>query len=137
MSAELTARLDAIQARATEATPGPWKPDTGVRGDCVVWGPNGRFLMNMQAEPHWIEYPGEKRSVSFDVDARDARFIAAAREDVPFLLDLARKQQAALDAVRELHVAEGNGNCITCWDFNADSDVRWPCPTARALEANP
>ena len=59
------------------------------------------------------------------------------REDVPFLLDRARKQQAALDAVRELHVAEGNGNCITCWDFNADSDVRWPCPTARALEANP
>lgn len=99
---DLTDRFDAIASRAEEATPGPWEADTGTRGDCVVWGPNGRFLMNMQAEPHWIEYPGEKRSVSFDVDARDARFIAAAREDVPFLLDLARKQQAALEAVREL-----------------------------------
>lgn len=84
-------RLAEIEARLNSATPGPWVADTGVRGDCVVWGPNGRFLMNMQSEPHWLQYPGETRLVSFDVDRRDAEFIAAAREDVSYLLAELRK----------------------------------------------
>ena len=107
---EITERLDAITARLEAATPGPWKADTGTSGDCVVWGPNGRFLMNMQAEPHWIEYPGETRMVSFDVDKRDAEFIADARTDVAYLLDLARKQAGALEAV---------AGVIDEWEMNA------------------
>jgi len=91
--------LDQIQKRADAATPGPWKADGETRGDCVVWGPNGRFLMNQQAEPHWIEYPGEKRSVSFDVDRRDGEFIAHARTDIPALLAMVREQRARLDAI--------------------------------------
>jgi len=47
--------------------------------------------MNMQSEPHWLQYPGETRLVSFDVDRRDAEFIAAAREDVSYLLAELRK----------------------------------------------
>jgi len=94
--------LDQIQKRADAATPGPWKADGETRGDCVVWGPNGRFLMNQQAEPHWIEYPGEKRSVSFDVDRRDGEFIAHAREDIPALLAMVREQRAALEQVKVL-----------------------------------
>lgn len=86
-------RIAEIEARLDAATPGPWTADAGTRGDCVVWGPNGRFLMNMQAEPHWIGYPGEKRMVSFDVDRRDAEFIAGAREDVAYLLAELRKRQ--------------------------------------------
>jgi hypothetical protein len=89
-------RLDEIQTRAEAATPGPWQPDTAVRGDCVVWGPDGRFLLNQQAEPHWLEYPGEKRSVAFDVDRRDCEFIANAREDVPWLIDQIRDREARL-----------------------------------------
>jgi hypothetical protein len=89
----MSERIFEIEARLNAATPGPWTADTGTRGDCVVWGPNGRFLMNMQAEPHWIEYPGEKRSVSFDVDKRDAEFIAAARDDVAYLLAELRKHE--------------------------------------------
>ena len=108
--------LDAIQRRADKATPGPWKADTGTRGDCVVWGPNGRFLMNMQAEPHWIEYEGEKRSVSFDVDARDAEFIANARTDIPALLALVHSQQATIDRV--LNLANSSGRCG--WKISAD-----------------
>lgn len=92
---DVTTLLAGIKALEEAATPSPWKADTAVRGDCVVWGPNGRFLMNAQAEPHWLEYPGETRSVSFDVDARDAEFIAAARTDVPRLV-------AALEAVEDL-----------------------------------
>ena len=81
--------LDAIKARAEAATPGPWNADVAQRGDCVVWGPNGRFVLNAQAEPHWVEFPEgwpTKRSVAFDADRRDVEFIAHAREDVPALV---------------------------------------------------
>lgn len=90
-------RLAEIQTRADAATPGPWTADTGVRGDCVVWGPNGQFLANHQAEPHWLpDANGRKRSVAFDVDRRDCEFIAHAREDVPFLLDKVRRLEHEL-----------------------------------------
>lgn len=95
-------RLDAIKDRLDAATPGPWVADTGTRGDCVVWGPNGRFLMNMQAEPHWLEYAGETRSVAFDVDKRDATFIANAPADVAYLLSVVEAQAAQITKVREL-----------------------------------
>lgn len=95
MTATIPALLEPIRATLAAATPGPWKADVGVRGDCVVWGPNGRFLMNAQAEPHWLEYPGEIRKVSFDVDRRDAAFIASAPVTVARLL-------AAVEAVEDL-----------------------------------
>lgn len=123
----IPALLEPIQERLDAATPGPWKADVSVRGDCVVWGPNGRFLMNAQAEPHWLEYPGETRMVSFDVDRRDAVFIAAAPTDTARLL-------AAVKAVTEVHKpakvqrtkynAEGtlisytvteDGPCVVCY----------------------
>ena len=80
-------RVDDIRERAEAATPGPWEPDTAVRGDCVVWGPNGQFLANHQSEPHWLpDAKGRNRQVAFDVDRRDCEFIAHAREDIPYLL---------------------------------------------------
>lgn len=80
------------------ATPAPWVADTGERGDCVVWGPNGRFLMNMQAEPHWVPDPsGKTRAVSFDVDYRDANFVAAARHYMPRMLDAMSEVEDFLD----------------------------------------
>jgi hypothetical protein len=77
------------------------------------------------------------------LDAIQARLDAAAPgaitilpSEVAWLRDTARKQQTAIDAVKALHVEEGNGNCVVCWDFNADADVKFPCPTIKALEAN-
>jgi hypothetical protein len=88
-------RLDEIQARADAATPGPWEADTVQRGDCVVWGPNGAFIANHQAEPHWLPAPnGAKRAAAFDVDKRDCEFIAHAREDVPWLIERVRELEA-------------------------------------------
>lgn len=107
---EVRNRLAEIKARSERATPGPWKADTGVRGDCVVWGPNGRFLLNAQAEPHWREYPGETRSVSFDVDARDVEFIAHNREDVPALVEAL---EGVLTAMDELDEARASGGIYT------------------------
>lgn len=85
--------LDQLREIAQNATPGPWSADVGVRGDCVVFGPNGRFLLNAQAEPHWLEYPGETRSVAFDVDRRDCTHIATF--DPPTVLDLIERVEAA------------------------------------------
>lgn len=82
------------------ATPSPWVADTSERGDCVVWGPNGRFLMNMQAEPHWVPDPsGKTRAVSFDVDYRDANFVAAARHYMPRMLDAMAEVEDFLDTL--------------------------------------
>lgn len=77
-----SAALDLIEARAQAATEGPWKHNgvNGVHtrvGSCVAL------------------------SYRHDDDNRraDATFIAHAREDVPWLVDLARRQDAALRAV--------------------------------------
>jgi hypothetical protein len=85
------------------------------------------------------------------LDAIDARLAAAAPgaititpTDVAFLLDLARKEQAALDAVKALHVAldvevfdnpTTNSSHIEWLCGECDTD-RYPCPTIKALERN-
>lgn len=73
MANEITdAELDAIEARADAATPGPWEPSKNEPGDVVVWGPR----------------------------EDDALFIACARYDVPALvraLRAARKRIAELE----------------------------------------
>jgi len=79
---DVTDRLDAIQKRADKATPGHWEASTGMADAAIVFMPDG-YSFKINGHP-------------------DARFIAAAREDVPFLLDLARKQQAALDRAHAL-----------------------------------
>ena len=68
-----------------------------------------------------------------------------SQRDVYVLLDLARKQQAALDAVKALHIESaewGGGTCKECSRIaeectSGDSlydEVQWPCPTINALE---
>ena len=79
---------EALRALERAATPAPWTADTIVRGDCVVWGPDGQFVANMQSEPHWMpNADGSRRQVMFDVDRRDAELIAAVRNQLFALLD--------------------------------------------------
>ncbi|MEU7771250.1 hypothetical protein AB0C44_07980 [Micromonospora taraxaci] len=75
--------LDAIEARATAATAGPWT--TGEDG--LVWPPQ-------MGDP-----------VSGSVWLPDAEFIAAARTDVPSLVAEVRRLRAELDDER-LRVGE-------------------------------
>jgi hypothetical protein len=74
-----------------------------------------------------------------------ANGIAQVDADRDFLLDLARKQQAAIDAVKALHVAVDvevfdnpttNGSHIEWLCGECDTN-RYPCPTIEALEAKP
>ncbi len=83
--------LDAIRARAEAATPGPWYvPLYGYSIDT-----DKKKLLCMMGE-----------CVDEQVDA-DMRFIAAAREDIPALLDEVERLQGMLDNLRS--VAENNG----------------------------
>ncbi|MDQ0735158.1 hypothetical protein [Arthrobacter agilis] len=51
--------------------------------------------------------------------------------------DAITAQSEQIKAVLAMHVAEGNGCCISCWDFNEDKDVKFPCPTSIALGVDP
>lgn len=78
-------RLDEIEARANAATDGPWE---NVR---TSYGPT----VEHDDEMVFVQSYG----VTWTPNADDAEFIAHARTDVPWLIDLARRQDAALRAV--------------------------------------
>ena len=90
-------RLDEIEARANAATKGPWtrwKHPLGTKTMDFVSAPS---LRNDDAIPF---------GVADDLLGRDAEFIAAARQDVPWLVDLARRQHKAL--VEALAILNGD-----------------------------
>lgn len=105
-------QLDEIIARADEATEGPWVVFEGDEANGVDSATRGQIT--------WDDHGGQVFKPA------DAEFIAHARTDVPKLV-------IALKSVRILHVAEGNGNCVVCWDFNNDVSVKYPCPTVAAI----
>jgi hypothetical protein len=82
--------LDAIEARANAATPGPWEASRqiGKKGHCYVaqvFGPDalgGLSLAQMDVLPN---------------ATTDAAFIAAARADVPALVAEVRRLRAIMD----------------------------------------
>lgn len=109
MSTQLKAKLAEIRARAEAATPGPWKPCYHWRVDhcpCgnhrgFIWAPDGERViaqMGCAAEPESGEaYP----NMGQDGMRADARFVAASRTDVPFLvsrLERAVEQHAFAEA---------------------------------------
>lgn len=120
-------RLDAIQAQLDAATPGPWDWNTHDRSG-ARW--------SLEGEGEGILTCG----AMLWPDETDAVFIAAAPENTRYLLDLARKQQAQLDAVRAVHeqipgYRIGDVACEAC--STSQGYVLYPCPTIRALEAKP
>jgi hypothetical protein len=81
--------IEAIEARANAATPGPWHITTDP-GDIVVWATN---------EPEDSNFVGNvgggrvQQCVIFDCDVANGEFIAHARTDVPALVAEVRKLQ--------------------------------------------
>jgi len=79
---EIQRRLEEIEARAAKATPGPWR-----------WIPH-------KGDPYWRhELQGASRHVG--VWPEDADFIAACREDNPWLCQVVRELLAQYAAMRE------------------------------------
>jgi hypothetical protein len=94
--------LDAIEARAEAATPGPWRnePDTGAGR---VWVQRGYFRDEADCEP-LFSLRGKE---AYEQRSADADFIARARTDIPALV-------AELRAAREVvEAAQANANT---WD---------------------
>lgn len=107
-------RLAQIRAREQAATEGSWF--VGREGDVVA--PGDQCVAEV-----WPLGAGP------DVNAR---FIAGARQDVPWLLGQLETAQAAMECVRQIHVTEignewGDLECGVCRH-------PWPCPTIAALE---
>lgn len=98
-------QLQAIEARAEAATPGPWRAAPSARsGDEVVVAEGYITVAYLSGRP---------------VGERDARFIAAARADVPALVAEVRRStrlaaaEAALRVARAEHAAtERNGRAV-------------------------
>ena len=92
--------LAEIEARANAATPGPWCASTGRTYDTTTG--------KVAHVEHYVSRGDDDVGIASDVcDSRtgeqsepNARFIAAARTDVPALVAEVRRLTAALDAAR-------------------------------------
>ena len=88
MTSPFESRLTQIQDRVDAATEGPWE-ERDEEGEWYFRPPStGSFLIN----------DGRSSEQKFS----DARFIAAARSDIPWLLDQLSRYHAAIQAVREI-----------------------------------
>ena len=114
-------RLAEIASRADAATGGPWTfwPDSW-RGNPVL----RVGCADLNADVAAVYIGGEP----------DAVFIAAARTDVPWLVDLARRQAAALRAVLKVHSPTWDDQDHVCVaDGSRLTDDVPDCPTVRAI----
>jgi hypothetical protein len=103
MILEPSTHIDAIEARANAATPGPW------------WAEEHRHTITGDAE--WVVWMREdKMSDNTILGEEDAEFIAHAREDVPKLIAEVRRLQAKIGGMIRLmscvcEVAEPPDGC--------------------------
>jgi len=82
-------RLSEIRARCEVATPGPWQWSKSKWGVVMIFNAIGRALLG-----------GEE-------GAKNASFIAHAREDIPYLLEQHAQLTAAIERLHDL-IAERN-----------------------------
>lgn len=82
-------RLEAIRKRAEAATPGPWKATDHADESGSAW----ICLSGERFTPLAQGYDGEF------LNRPDADFIAAAREDIPWLLGEVEQMRTALEII--------------------------------------
>lgn len=91
-------RIAAIQERLSAATPGPWAVEGDKGFGHKVYQPGGWATLYVCGELHQ----------GHDDGLNDATFIAAAPSDVAYLLDLARRQAAQIDAITKTAASATN-----------------------------
>lgn len=107
--------LAAIRERVLDATSLPWL-------EVATLHPDGRMAYGVtgEAEDDVCEMPYTPQG------SEDARFVAAARTDVPRLVK-------ALDGVLRLHTrGPDSSRGVVCFECAPEP---YPCPTVRAIEA--
>lgn len=129
---DLNDTLTQIKARAEEATEGPWEVYDANEG---MFPPRPLWSVDNEANRSHEDYGDEDYWPAIDLHLEtgakeDAEFIAAARDNVPRLVE-------ALEAVLELHRPEPFEDeptaffCVECQ--RAQLNGTYPCPTVRAL----
>lgn len=143
-------RLMNIGVRTGKATPGPWMFGTApaegseeTKAEFMARALTDEGPLYALYVPTTVGQPGGYLIPAITGDGRNAgnnaEFIANARDDVPWLLDLVQTQDMALGAVLALHVANADPDpfehyCIGCWEAGGeDGAPAWPCPTVRAI----
>jgi hypothetical protein len=111
-------RLDAIEARAEAATPGPWAiPNANVFRVIAPDAEHHNPPQGMTPPYPWRVICEEGEA---DANGHDAIFIAAARSDVPDLVGLVRTLGEALraldDARFDLGMMPGVGAALALYD---------------------
>lgn len=98
-ASEPAARLAEITARAEAATTGPWCTDD--------W----EIYQGTEYQPGISQWIGEtcRGTSSPEQDRVDAAFVAHAREDIPFLLQLLREKDAEITELRSMNRAIEQG----------------------------
>lgn len=121
-------KLRQVEQLLADATPGPWFVDGMDSGhskyEMNLWvtTENGDVICDMDASTRV-----EMNQTAKDEGWADQALIALA----PTLL---QKMSTALRSVLHHHMPDGNGYCISCWDFNNDMDIKYPCPTVKDVE---
>ena len=103
------ARLDAIDAREKAASAGPWW--TTPQDPAHVYAGRGT---------------GADLAVADDLKPQDAAFIAHARQDIPYLLTIARQAQQDHALIDE---GDWGPDLCGCGEY-------WPCDMRKLLDAH-
>jgi len=120
-------RLDAIDARAMAATPGPWSIQPDLHSD------DADAYVGYYPDPDDVEVEVFDRryepfmgiELRFD---RDREFIEYSRQDVPVMA-------TALRALLHLHARVVRGGPAICAGCSDDLvSFLWPCATVRVIE---
>jgi hypothetical protein len=100
--------LDVQQLRALceKATPPPWTADVSEPDDCVVWAAGCveqcSLVGNVGDTVTPVIQDHEKAQIFFDAEINDCKFIAAAREALPELLDRVEALERVEEAAKRL-----------------------------------
>lgn len=127
-------QLDEIEARANRASQAPWETSEAV--DETEYGSYTAYGVEPIAPLEWFSDSDMAHVALEPMEEEDAKFIAAARTDVPNLVAEVRRLQGQIAAVRELHRDDGRGNCEVCMDFVTQGTYEsayYPCETIQAL----
>lgn len=87
-------RLQEIEARAAEATPGPW----GGVGSIMEWDWKANAYRPDSSKPTVLAWNGQDW---WAMTEADKAFVAAAREDVPALIAEVRRLRGELEESRK------------------------------------
>lgn len=107
--------VDRLRALLAKATPGPWTVSDDEPGDVVLYGPDENWMANIGnwARQHEeIDAKAAARQACEFRDAADAQLMAAMRDALPALLDVA--EAAAEHAWHNCQCGANYSTCSAC-----------------------